>query len=89
MGKYLTDAKRHMERIRYFYEHAGADGYSQAKYHYHKLGNCCHETALHRHHVADASVIQPLYENATRLMAVMRSREESLSVSEEQSRPAY
>ena len=39
MGRYATEAERYFGRIQYFYQNAGATGYSQAKPYYDKLSD--------------------------------------------------
>jgi len=42
---YMKDAERHLEKIKYFHEHAGAYGYSPAAPHYFGLGDCYSKSA--------------------------------------------
>jgi hypothetical protein len=37
MGRFLTDARQHVERIQYYHENAPFRGYAQAYPHYSKL----------------------------------------------------
>jgi hypothetical protein len=72
---YLDDATRHLERVRYYFEHAGAGGYSQASYHYQKLGECYRKGSAKN--PGEAPVLRDMYAEAGRQMAAMRAREET------------
>ena len=37
MAGYMKDARRHAEKIKYYYENAGSRGYDQSIYHFDKL----------------------------------------------------
>ncbi len=39
MAGYLPDARRHAEKIEYYYKYAGDKGYAQAVYHWDKLAS--------------------------------------------------
>lgn len=72
---YLNDARRHAEKIKYYYDHAGANGHSQALYHYHELGECYSKSA--RRHDGDAAALQIMYVNAGKLMEEMKAWEDA------------
>lgn len=78
MGRYLTDAKHHMNRIRHYYDHAGAAGHEQAQHHYHELGGCYKKSAGKNQHAGDAPVIKGMCDEAGKLMAEMKNREQDL-----------
>jgi hypothetical protein len=71
---YLNDAKRHADMIRYYYEQAGANGHSQANYHYHELGKCYSKSSAK--HSGEAPILLDMYVEAGKLMDIMKRREE-------------
>ena len=76
MGKYLKEARHHVEKIQYYFDHTGAKGYSQAKYHYDELSNLLMRAHKSSKDKGDTSIIQTLYKSAGHLMEQMRKREE-------------
>jgi hypothetical protein len=76
MGKYLKEARVHIDRIQYYYNHAGFRGYSQAEYHYSKLSDLTLRAERSKHDKNDAIVIRVLRESVGRLMEEMKRRKE-------------
>jgi len=76
MGKYLKEARHHVEKIQYYFDHAGAKGYSQAKYYYDELSNLLMRSYRSRKDKGDTSIIHALYKSVDHLMEQMRKREE-------------
>jgi hypothetical protein len=77
MGRYLTNARYHLERIEY-YHRVGADlGYKQAKYHYDELCSLIGRSMQSKNDKNDAPVIVALKESAVELMNDMRKRAEA------------
>ena len=76
MVKYLKEARNHVEKIQYYFDHAGAKGYSQAKYHYDELSNLLMRSNRSSNDKGDTSIIHALYKQADDLMKQMRKREE-------------
>jgi hypothetical protein len=71
--RYLTQARHHAERIRYYFDHAGPNGHSQALYHYNELGECYSKSA--RALSGEATALHQLYLDAGKLMDDMKRRE--------------
>jgi hypothetical protein len=76
MGRYESKARHHAEKIRYYHEHAGPAGYSQATYHWGELCNLMWRASRSKSGQADAVLIQLLTESAEPLMHEMKKREE-------------
>jgi len=70
---YLSTAQHHAEKIKHYYDHAGANGYSQAIHHYHAIGECYSKSAAKR--LGEATVLQSMYGEARKLMEEMKNRE--------------
>jgi hypothetical protein len=72
MGRYLTNARYHLERIQYYHRVAGSNGHKQAANHYHELCTLI-ERAMHsKNDKNDAVVIAVLKQSAHELMDEMR-----------------
>jgi hypothetical protein len=65
MGRFLTDARQHVERIQYYHENAPFRGYAQAYPHYSKLDEL----------MLRAEKSQALKESVSELMEEMRKRD--------------
>jgi hypothetical protein len=76
MGRYEREARRHAQQIQYYYNHAGAMGYSQARYHYSRLSDLINRALRSKHEKSDAVVIQILNKSADLLMQEMRRRQD-------------
>jgi hypothetical protein len=76
MGKYLKEAGHHAEKIQYYFDHAGPNGYSQAKHHYDELSNLQMRAYKSSKDQGETSIIQALKKSADQLMEQMRKREE-------------
>jgi hypothetical protein len=79
MGRYLTDARYHLERIEYYHRFAADLGYKQAKHHYDELCSLIGRSMQSKNDKHDAPVIVALKESAAELMDVMRKRAEAES----------
>jgi hypothetical protein len=71
---YLKDAQYHLDKIKHFYDHAGANGYSQARHHYDSLSACYAKSAQIQS--GEAVAIKAWYDDAGKLLAIMKRREE-------------
>jgi hypothetical protein len=76
MGRYLKEARHHIEKIQKYFDHAGPKGYSQAKYHYDELSNLLMRVYRSSKDKGDAPIIQALKKSIDPLMEQMRKREE-------------
>jgi hypothetical protein len=83
---YLNDAKHHADKIRYFYDHAGANGHSQANHHYHKLGECYSKSSAK--HLGEAPILHDMFIEAGKLMDIMKKREEGAPNTDEAVKPS-
>lgn len=72
MGHYAKEARRHVERIQYYYRHTGVLGYKQAQYHYFELDTLMRRADGSKKHKTDAIVIRALQESIEGLMEEMR-----------------
>lgn len=75
MGRYLKEAKLCLEQIRYFYEHGGPYGYSQALPHYNDLGSLIGKAASSKNNKSEAIIIREMHNTATPLMQEMEKRQ--------------
>jgi hypothetical protein len=75
MGRFLNDAKHHIERIQYYHENAPFRGYAQAYPHYSKLDDLMLRAEKSKSDKRDVSVIQALKESVSDLMEEMRKRD--------------
>ena len=76
MGKYAKKAKHHADKIRHYYEHAGAMGHEQAKYNYNELSNLIGRAFRSKNDKSDVVLIQSLIESVRPLMEEMKRREQ-------------
>ena len=75
MGRFLKDARHHVERIQYYHEHAPFRGYAQAYPHYSKLDELILRAEKSKSDKRDVPVIQELRESVSDLMEEMRKRD--------------
>jgi hypothetical protein len=75
MGRFLTDAKHHVERIQYYHENAPFRGYAQAYPHYSKLDELMSRAEKSKSDKRDVAAIQELRESVSDLMEEMRKRD--------------
>ena len=78
MGKYANDAQNHFDKIRHYYQNAGAAGYSQAKYHYGKIQELIHKSYGSVKNQNDIPIIQAIVKDAKPLMDEMKQLESDL-----------
>ncbi len=74
MGRYLRDARRHAEKIEYYYEHAGVRGYSQAEYHWNRLSRCLLGATRSKNEKSYAAIIQGIRQSSQPMMDEMKQR---------------
>ena len=72
---YLSKARNHVERIDYYFSHAGLAGYSQAHYHQVQLEELLQRAYRSQANKGDVPVIQALIESARPKMQEMKRRE--------------
>lgn len=75
MGRFLKDARQHVEKIQYYHEHAPFRGYAQAYPHYSKLGELMLRAEKSKNDKRDVIVIEALRESVSDLMEEMRKRD--------------
>jgi hypothetical protein len=75
MGRFLKDARHHVERIQYYHENAPFRGYAQAYPHYSKLDELILRAEKSKSDKRDVPVIQELRESVSDLMEEMRKRD--------------
>lgn len=68
MGRYLKEARYHVERVRYYYKHGGDTGYSQATHHYSELADLALRAERSKNDKNDVVVILALRESVGELM---------------------
>ena len=74
MGRYLSKARKHAEKIKYFYDHAGERGYSQALYHWNKLSSLALRASRSKRDKNDAPLIQEIKNSLKNMMDEMEER---------------
>jgi hypothetical protein len=74
MGKYLTEARRHIKKIEHYRNHAGIRGYDQAIDHWNELSDLMLRAQRSRKDSGDASMIHALRESTKPLMDEMEQR---------------
>jgi hypothetical protein len=67
MRNSISEARERLNKIKYYHEHAGANGYSQAKFYYDELGKIYKKANRN-----DAPIIHIFYKEATTLMDEMK-----------------
>jgi hypothetical protein len=75
MGRYLQEATHHAGKIKYYYDHAGNKGFSQAQNHYSKLCDLIYKANKSKNDKNDVVEIQSLKVIADSLMEKMKERE--------------
>jgi hypothetical protein len=75
MGRFLNDAKHHVERIQYYHENAPFRGYAQAYPHYSKLDELMSRAEKSKGDKRDVAAIEELRESVSDLMEEMRKRD--------------
>ena len=75
MSTYLRDAFHHVERITYYYNHAGTAGYAQARHHYDELSALRMRAYNSKQDQEDAPVIGAMIEKAGQMIDAMLKRE--------------
>lgn len=74
MGRFYSDAQRHVEKIEHFYKHAGFAGYSQALYHWNELSSLYARSAKSKSNKSDANLIHGLIEQYNSMMTEMKAK---------------
>jgi hypothetical protein len=75
MGRFLKDARHHVERILYYHENAPFRGYAQAYPHYSKLDELMSRAEKSKSDKRDVPAIRELRESVSDLMEEMRKRD--------------
>lgn len=75
MAYYSRDARRHAERIDYYYAHAGEFGYAQAHYHLTELEKLLQRANRSTRGMSDLPVIQAILDGVRPKMDEMKRRE--------------
>jgi hypothetical protein len=71
---YLSEARRHLERIEHYYQYAGSIGYKQSTYHYYQLCALAKSANDSKGHKNDTSIILQLKQRADELMNYMKEK---------------
>ena len=74
---YLNRARRHLDKIKYYHDQAGVNGYSQSEPHYNGISECYRKSNAKRS--GETPVIHSFYLEAGRLMIAMQEREKRTS----------
>ncbi len=77
MGKYLNDARHHVEKIENYYNYAGERGYGQAVYHWDRLSELALRAMQSKNDKDDLGMIQELRKSCKLMMDEMKNREEA------------
>ena len=75
MAGYLSDARRHAERIKYFHKYADRNGYAQAVYHHDKLSSLVFKAMNLKKYKDEAPLINGIRKSMQKLMDEMKDRE--------------
>jgi len=74
MGRYLAEARQHLEKIKYYDAHAGIRGYAQAIYPYSQLCALIKLSGESKNDKNDTSIIMFLKQTADELMNKMKDK---------------
>jgi hypothetical protein len=74
MGRYLKEAYRHADKIRYFHEHAGEKGYAQALYHWDRLIGLVFSVSNSKKYKNEEPLINSIRKSMQPLMDEMEAR---------------
>lgn len=75
MAGYLRDARRHAEKIEYYYKYAGSRGYAQAVYHWDKLVSLVLSAMNSKRYKNEAPLINSIRRSMQKMMDEMKDRE--------------
>ncbi len=75
MGRYLREARRHAEKIEYYYDHAGRNGYVQAVYHWDRLPGLVDGAMHSKKDKGEAPLIHAIMKSMQPMMDEMKKRE--------------
>ncbi len=76
MSGYLSEARRHAEKIKYYHEYADSSGYSQALDHFKKISSLALKANYSQKHSNDAPFIHSIMKEMQKLMDEMQERAE-------------
>jgi hypothetical protein len=74
MGRHIREARRHAQKIEYYYNHAGEKGYAQAVYHWDKLADLVFGAMNSKKHKGEAPIIQEIRKRLQPKMDEMEER---------------
>jgi hypothetical protein len=74
MTNYIQQAQQHVNQIRYYHQHGGENGYSQAVYDYHQLDNLAQKAYQSKKHKNESSIISEMKQGIEILMEEMKNR---------------
>lgn len=72
MGRYFREAKRCLEKIKYFYDNAGSTGYSQAQYYHSELARFVGKALASKKEKGDAPLIHGFLIESNKFMDEMK-----------------
>ena len=84
MSKYLDDARRQCDKIKYYYEFGRESGYSQAVPHYNKLCGLIRRASESKNNKNDSFIIQRMMESSKPLMQEMKQWQDDYLAKESQ-----
>ena len=74
MAGYLSDARRHAEKIEYYHKYAGSRGYAQAVHHQDKLSSLVFKAMHSKKYKSEAPLINNIRTAMQKLMDEMKER---------------
>ena len=80
MSGYLSEARRHAEKIKHYYDHGGSKGYSQSLYHYKMLSSLVFKAMRSKKYKEEAPLINSIRTSMEKLMDEMKDRKESADI---------
>jgi len=74
MGRYLSKARHHAERIEYYHKIADQHGYAQAVYHWEQLSGLAYRADRSKNDKSDTPMILGIRESVQYMMDEMKER---------------
>ena len=76
MGRYIKDARYHIEKIKHYYKHGGDRGYYKASHNYSELSDLALRAERSKNNKNDVAIILALRESVSDMMDEMQKRAE-------------
>jgi hypothetical protein len=74
MGRYLRDARWHAQKIDYYHDYGGKNGYAQAEHHWNKLYKLMSSASRSKNDTKDAQFIWLIIESRKPKMDEMKKK---------------